>query len=52
MKLKLAIIWTLLRSKKHMLITGGDMLHVITNYSEKEISKSGNAFYIHPKEKQ
>lgn len=47
MKMKFAIIWTLLFSKKFMLITGGSDLHIITNYEQKEISRSGNAIYIH-----
>jgi len=44
--MKLKIIWTLLFSKKFMLITGRKDLHFITNYTEKEIARSGNAIYI------
>jgi hypothetical protein len=51
MFLKIKCLWKLLFSDKFMLVTGDDKLNFITNYSEKEIAKSGNAIYIQPKPK-
>lgn len=44
--MKLRILITLLFAKKFLLITGDDEKHVITNYTEREISRSGNALYF------
>jgi len=47
--MKLAIIWSLLRAKKFMFLCGNEEIHIVTNYDAKEISRSGNAIYIHKK---
>lgn len=45
-KIKWSILKTVLFSKKYLLLTGRETVHIITNYSSKEISHSGNAIYI------
>jgi len=51
-RLKWAVLKTAWAANKFMLITGDATVHIITNYSEKEITHSGNAIYIVPKDKK
>lgn len=44
---KVKIIWRLIRSKKFMVITDRDSSrNIVTNYSDKEVTKSGKAIYF------
>lgn len=44
--MKLRLIFALLFAKKYLLICGNEDKHVITNYTDKEICRSGNAIYL------
>jgi hypothetical protein len=50
--MKLKLLWRLLFAKKYLLVTGDKTVNITTTYPDEELTRSGNAIYIHPVKKE